>query len=161
MNRPEQALHKAIAQYLRAAHPRLLWWHTPNGGSRNVVEAAILKSMGTLAGVPDLVFVLPGGSVGFMEIKAGKGALSAEQKAFAERACEAGAAWALVRSVEEVQDHLRSWLRPEAAPDAVRSRAKLPSAGDCSRGYAANIRTEQERRSGIDGSVNADAGAKR
>lgn len=32
-----------------------LWWHTPNGGLRRKREAAKLRAMGVLAGVPDVL----------------------------------------------------------------------------------------------------------
>ena len=117
-SRPELQIHRSIAQYLWTAHPKLLWFHVPNGGSRNVVEASILKSMGTLAGVPDIVVVLPGGYVGFMEIKPERAYLSDAQKAFAERASAAGAAWRVVRSIDDVKDTLKVWLHPKLAHSA-------------------------------------------
>ncbi len=129
MNRPEQILHTSIAAYLRAAHPKLLWFHVPNGGGRNVVEASILKRMGTLAGVPDLVVCLPGGLVGFMEIKPEGKYLSPEQKAFAEKAAEVGAAWCVVRSINDVQDTLKAWLKPAAPilPANHQAQEKVPA----------------------------------
>ena len=36
-----------------------LLFHTPNGGSRNVIEAAKFKRMGVRAGVPDLMLPVP------------------------------------------------------------------------------------------------------
>ena len=58
MKRPEEALHRACLDYLRATLPKpWIVWHTPNGGGRSKAEAGILKAMGVLAGMPDL-FVL-------------------------------------------------------------------------------------------------------
>jgi len=51
----EQQEHKWLAQYLDALG--LAWWHTPNGGARRRVDAAILRGMGVKAGVPDFVIV--------------------------------------------------------------------------------------------------------
>lgn len=62
MNRPEEQLHRACVAYLRAALPKpWIVWHTPNGGGRSKAEAGILKAMGTLAGMPDLFVMGPGG----------------------------------------------------------------------------------------------------
>ncbi len=55
MNRPEEQLHKACVQYLRASLPKPWFcFHCPNGGGRSKAEAGILKAMGVLSGVPDL-----------------------------------------------------------------------------------------------------------
>lgn len=56
-DRAEQRFHLAVAEYLDAIlDPALTyWWHTPNGGARSPVEAAILKAMGVRAGFPDIV----------------------------------------------------------------------------------------------------------
>lgn len=60
MNRPEEQLHKACVQYLRASLPKpWITWHTPNGGGRSKAEAGILKAMGVLAGMPDLFVMGP------------------------------------------------------------------------------------------------------
>lgn len=60
MNRPEEQLHRACVQYLRASLPKpWLCWHTANGGGRSKAEAGILKAMGVLAGMPDLFVMGP------------------------------------------------------------------------------------------------------
>ena len=54
--RPEQALHRACAQYLDAVLPAgAVWWHTPSGGYRRRTEAAIFTGLGVKAGIPDLL----------------------------------------------------------------------------------------------------------
>lgn len=57
-------------------------WHTPNGGSRNKIEAAKFKRLGVLAGVPDIFIPSPkkGKNGLFIEIKTEKGKLSKSQK---------------------------------------------------------------------------------
>ncbi len=45
-----------------------------------------------------------------MEVKAAKGALTDSQHAFAEAAVAAGAAWAVVRSIDEADRVLSRWL---------------------------------------------------
>lgn len=50
------------AFYQTKKHPELKWlYHCPNGGSRNVREAAKLKRMGVKAGVSDLHLPYPKG----------------------------------------------------------------------------------------------------
>jgi len=47
----EDDFQKSVAAYLDAK--MALWFHSPNGGSRNVVEATKLKKMGVKSGIPD------------------------------------------------------------------------------------------------------------
>lgn len=71
------------AELMSNKHPCLKWlYHTPNGGSRNVAEAANLKRMGVKAGVPDLCLPYPAdGCHGlFIEMKSQTGRPTAVQK---------------------------------------------------------------------------------
>jgi len=122
----EDALHIAVAGYLRAAWPsHLLTFHVPNGGERPSVEridrktgqtyrfspqAAKLKRMGTIAGVPDFCLLLPKGRVGFIELKTANGQLSADQLEF-RRVCLAnGHGHEICRTVEQVEETCVRWL---------------------------------------------------
>lgn len=51
----------------------------PNGGKRNAAEAANLKVQGALAGVSDLIILLPNARTILLEMKAGNGRLSQGQ----------------------------------------------------------------------------------
>ena len=70
----EDSLQVAIANYLRLQYPKAFWCHPPNGGKRNVIEAAKFKKMGVRAGLPDiLIFERIDDCAGlFLELKAGK-----------------------------------------------------------------------------------------
>jgi len=122
----EDALHIAVADYLRAAWPsHLLWFHPPLGGERPSVErtdrktgktyrfspqAAKLKRMGAVAGVPDFCLLLPKGRVGFIELKTATGQLSTDQLEF-RRVCLAnGHGHEICRSVEQVEETCVRWL---------------------------------------------------
>lgn len=100
---PEDDLQKTCLQYLLLAVPQseAIWFHVPNGGLRSKRTAAHLKSMGVLPGVADLVFILPGGKVGFVEMKAPKGRLEPEQRDFAARADALGASYYIAKSLDE------------------------------------------------------------
>jgi hypothetical protein len=51
--RQEAAIQRAVFQHLRArAAPGVFAFHVPNGGYRKPVEAAIMKGLGVVAGVP-------------------------------------------------------------------------------------------------------------
>lgn len=114
MLRPEQQLQQQVAGFIRKAYPGLLWWHTPNqSGRRDAARLGkILKSMGVLAGVPDLTIILPTGHAAFIELKAGKGKLTEGQEAFRDKCQSVGCFWAEARSLEEVAEALHRWLHP-------------------------------------------------
>ncbi len=74
-SRPEQALHRAAAQYLDAVLlESAVWFHCPNGGARNRTEAAILSGLGVKPGIPDLLILYRGQLIG-IELKAQTGRL--------------------------------------------------------------------------------------
>ena len=116
-NRPEQAIHQAAVQYLRIMENlgELTFFHVPNGGRRSKAEAGIFKGLGVRAGVPDLVLLFPGGRTAFIEIKAGKGRLSAAQKAFRNTAEGFGFPFVECRAVDEVERFVRKLIA--APPD--------------------------------------------
>ena len=49
---------------------RFLIFHVPNGGSRNKIEAALMKAKGVISGIPDLIFIWAGRIYPF-ELKVG------------------------------------------------------------------------------------------
>lgn len=51
----EDAMQIAVANYIRCQYPKVFWFHCPNGGKRNKIEAAKLKKMGVRRGVPDVL----------------------------------------------------------------------------------------------------------
>jgi hypothetical protein len=53
-SRPEQQIQRAVIQAHDRARSRSTF---PNGGWRSRVEAAILKAIGTVAGVPDIICI--------------------------------------------------------------------------------------------------------
>jgi hypothetical protein len=124
----ETSIHLTVAGYLRRAWPaHLPWWHTPNGEKRtqktrtkadgSVVtyspEGGKLKAMGALAGVPDLIFIMPDKQIAFIELKKPKGGkgLSDDQIKFRDRVQAIGCAYVVCRSVEDVEATITRWLR--------------------------------------------------
>ncbi|WP_459187253.1 VRR-NUC domain-containing protein [Parabacteroides sp. APC149_11_2_Y6] len=81
MNNEESRIQRACVEYFRYKYPKYLIFSVPNGGLRNKITARILKAEGALAGVSDLIVVLPG-KVVFIEIKTQKGKQSQKQKDF-------------------------------------------------------------------------------
>lgn len=109
-------LQRAICIWLDTALlPNVLYWHTPNGGTRTSgFEGKRLKQIGVKAGVHDLVF-LYGGLYG-LELKApGKyrtpeAGLSQAQRNFHRDALAAGmVASATADDLETARQVVRSW----------------------------------------------------
>lgn len=69
-----------VVQYCNLKKIRM--FHTPNGGSRNRIEAINLKRQGVSSGVPDLCFPIPNRKYHglFIEMKYGKNKPTENQK---------------------------------------------------------------------------------
>lgn len=109
MRREEDTLHIQAVHLLKVCCPGLMAWHSPNGGSRDVREAAKLKAMGVRPGVPDLAVVGDEGRLHFIEFKALKGRQSPAQKQFQEDCAKRNIPYAIVRSLSEFEATLRRW----------------------------------------------------
>jgi hypothetical protein len=108
----EDQLQEAIISVWRNHTPRDEWFrlfHPANGGQRNAIEAAKFKRMGVVAGIADLVCLLPDSKVGFIELKFGKNGTSIHQDDFARFCKNSGYPYALCRTVEEALDTLKGW----------------------------------------------------
>ncbi len=89
----EQASIIGWAQWQQGRDSELrMLYHCPNGGSRNKIEAAKLKQMGVVAGVPDLHLPVPKGVYHglYIELKYGGGRLEKSQREFLQAAAGYG-----------------------------------------------------------------------
>jgi hypothetical protein len=110
--RPEEALHMAVARFLDVALPSdATWLHVPNGGRRTKTEAGKFKAMGVRAGVADLLLFRNGHSYA-MELKALDGRISVAQDIWRRSFEDAGGKWACVWSLEQTEMQLRKWGIP-------------------------------------------------
>lgn len=116
---PEEDLQRLV---VRAVEPLLIepigMWHTPMGGWRSRVEAAILKGIGAKPGISDLLFwpvidpvrrtrVLAG-----IELKRpgrGERDLTDNQRRFGEWLVETGGLFACHDNLDDVLDTLHQW----------------------------------------------------
>jgi hypothetical protein len=106
----EARVQAAVVDWVRAVSPRVIVYAIPNGGYRTKAEAARLKWTGTLAGIPDLGLVFPGGQAGFLEVKPPKrGRLSDMQSEMLPRLEALGARCAIVRSIDDARTVFRTW----------------------------------------------------
>lgn len=105
MQRPEQALQKAIAQFLAVAlapAPVGPFWTAINPiPSKTKAVAGLSKAMGLRAGVPDLLLIHRG-RAHFVEVKAGSGRESVAQKRAAEELRHHGATYHVCRSLDDM-----------------------------------------------------------
>src|SRR5579864_4755429 len=114
---PEQAIQRAVFQHLAARPaPNVFAFHPANGGQRSPIEAAIMKGLGVVAGVPD-VFVVKGGAVFALELKAPGGRVSPSQVEAQEALRAGGATVATATGLDDAIAQLEAWglLRGTAA----------------------------------------------
>ena len=88
MKHQESTLQTACVRWFRYQYPNLIIYAVPNGGSRNVREAQRLKAEGVLAGVADLVVLLPQGKSLYIEMKVKGNRQTDNQKEFQKKAIE-------------------------------------------------------------------------
>lgn len=97
----ESKIQTEIVRAVRYMFPYTLIYAVPNGGSRNIKEAANLKRQGVLAGVSDL-HVIHKGQMIFVEVKSARGTLSKEQREFRDYVEKAGYQYWVVRSANDL-----------------------------------------------------------
>ncbi len=104
---------KALAQILV---PGVMWFHVPNGGLRNKIVAAKMKSMGVRAGVWDCYFAWQDSAgisrTGWIELKVGKNTLTDKQETFRDQVEALGHQHGVAHSVDGVLALLLSWGVP-------------------------------------------------
>jgi hypothetical protein len=120
----EHKLQVQLMDYLAiVARPEIFYFAIPNQSNRHIYSAAKMKAEGVRSGVADLCFMLPAGRVGWLEMKTIKGSLSANQKAFRDRAQALGHFWGMARSVDEALPILTAW---GVLKDAYRDQSYRP-----------------------------------
>ncbi len=111
--RKEEAdLQCSLVEFLQVALPReAICFSIPNGGSRDIREAANLKRQGLLAGCPDLCLIYLGKAFG-LELKARKGMLSDSQRVTFPRLQAAGMRVEVARSFGEAVSIIKEFGIP-------------------------------------------------
>jgi VRR-NUC domain len=106
---PEQELQRSVIAHLAwRTRPGVWWTHIPLGGLRSKIEASILRGLGTTRGCPDLLIVADG-KAHFLELKAPRGRVSAEQHACHEALRAAGARVAVAYDIDDAVGRLEQW----------------------------------------------------
>lgn len=126
MKRGEDQIQAAVCLHLAIrAVAGVVWWHTPNGGSRTPAEAGRFKALGVKAGIPD-VLALRDGRLYALELKALGGRLSPAQTEMLDQLRAAGAETAVAVGLDEALAVLSRWglLRGSSA---AQSQVKQPA----------------------------------
>lgn len=113
MKHEESNLQQACVKLFRLQYPNLIIFAIPNGGSRNVIEAARLKREGVLAGVADLMILKPNESYYglFIEMKIGKGRQSESQISFEMYCIHHNYRYTIARSLDEFINIVENYLK--------------------------------------------------
>ena len=75
---------------------------TVNNNAPSAYAGSVMKAMGVVAGVSDMIWLSPKGAV-FLEFKAPKGKQSLSQKWWQERVESVGYRYVVIRSLEDFQ----------------------------------------------------------
>lgn len=117
MRHDEDNLQIACVRWFSYAYPRFssLLHHSPNGGRRNLREAARFKAMGTKAGFPDLFLAVPRGDMHglFIEMKSERGRQTPEQRAWQLAAEGQEYRYAICRTIDEFISTVDGYLLNE------------------------------------------------
>lgn len=114
MRHIEETTQEHCVRWFSLQYPEYatLLHHSPNGGARNPREGARFKRMGTRAGFPDLVFLLPRGGHPYLciEFKTDKGRQSDTQREYQRAVESVGGLYALVRSFDEFYTLINKYI---------------------------------------------------
>ena len=128
MTQEEHNIQAACVRWFGYAHPELrgLLFAIPNGGARSKATAGRLKAEGVVAGVSDLILLVPCCRAKItennaaeieirhalcIEMKTAKGRQSPEQKIWQRLVEEHGYKYAVCRSLDEFIDTVEAYLR--------------------------------------------------
>lgn len=102
------------AAYNRVKYPELeLMYHVPNGGGRNLIEAAHLKAQGVKPGVPDICLPVPNikYTALYIELKRRKGGkVSEEQRGWITALNRVGCRAVVCHGWDEAREEIERYL---------------------------------------------------
>ncbi len=102
---PEHSFQVWAVNYLR--WNGIYCFAVPNGGKRDVKTGAFLKKEGQLAGVADLILLLPEGEAVFVELKAGNNRQQESQRLFQKNVEQLGFVYLLWNKPQDVIDFVK------------------------------------------------------
>jgi len=109
----EDQSQMACVRWFSLQYPNILLHHSPNGGSRHLLEGAKFKKMGTVAGFSDIFIMKPArGFHGlFVELKVKPNKLTDKQEEFLQKAKAERYATAVCYSFEEFVKVVTQYLK--------------------------------------------------
>lgn len=117
MKNEESRIQQGCVRWFRYQYPNLsrLLLAVPNGGRRDKVTASILKAEGVVAGVSDLILLIP--SQGYhalcIEMKTAHGRQSPEQKEWQQAVTDAGYKYIVCRNVDDFIESVNTYIKGE------------------------------------------------
>jgi hypothetical protein len=107
--RPEDAIQRAVVQhYQQRRAPGVFMFSVPNGGYRRAIEAAVMAGTGTVAGVPDTIWIKNARVYG-LELKAPNGRVSASQLTTLAAMEDAGAVTCIADGLDAALAAIEAW----------------------------------------------------
>lgn len=110
----EHRLQCACVRWFRLSFPQYskLLFAVPNGGARSKATAGKLKAEGVVAGVADLLLLIPRGGHPLLaiEMKTPHGSQSPDQKAWQKKAESIGIRYIICRKFEDFVQEIREYL---------------------------------------------------
>ena len=105
----EQSVQRTVCEHLcRRGALGLVWFHVPNGGRRQPVEAAIFSGLGLRPGVSDLI-LLHDGRAFALELKTERGRPTASQMQFISEFRAAGGEASIASGLDQALRTLETW----------------------------------------------------
>jgi len=113
MKQTEHNIQVACINWFRLQYPKHLVYAIPNGGMRNAIVAAKLKTEGVLSGVPDLFIASANKDFHglYIELKAGKNKPTANQLTVMQKLQNEGYKCEVCYSVEEFINVVNEYLK--------------------------------------------------
>ena len=110
----ESQLQQNCIQWFRFQYPKYgrLLFAVPNGHKRNIVTAVKLKKEGVVAGVSDLILLVPNKTYNGLciEMKIGKGKQTESQKEFQSDVEQTGYKYSVCRTLEEFINLINNYI---------------------------------------------------
>jgi hypothetical protein len=115
MKHVESKIQIACVQWFNYNYPQYgkLLFHVPNGGQRSKITAAILKREGVVAGVADLILLVPNDTHHGLciEMKTAKGRQTDNQKYWEQLVIGQGYQYSIVRDLESFIKLVNEYIR--------------------------------------------------